>query len=119
MIEQRDPSRADHDKKLLRWRRIIGDYILFFGGLAGLCLLSIILSSCGFPAWRDQVLREVAEGRWQANSGQIGPGGPSSSQSIDFYGSDGRRLGYGRIQGGAVDVYNPDGSRAGYGNVRR
>lgn len=27
-------------------------------------LLTLFLSACGFPAWRDQALCEVAEGRW-------------------------------------------------------
>ena len=82
-----------------------------------LIILCLPLLACGFPAWRDQVLREIAEQRWQVNPAQVGSAG-MPSRSLDFYGPDGRRLGYGRIQGGTIDDYNPDGSRAGSGSLR-
>lgn len=48
-----------------------------------LLLIRGVVSACGFPAWRDQALREVAEGRWLANSEQVPPGS-APSQTIEF-----------------------------------
>lgn len=80
--------------------------------------LAVAVTACGFPAWRDQALRDVAEGRWHVNPEQIPPGG-ASSQTIEFYDSSGRHLGYGKVQGGAVDFFNLDSSRAGFGKGGR
>lgn len=77
-----------------------------------------ILSACTFPAWRDQVLREVAEGRFVFDAARVGAG-PKPRTPIEVFGRDGRRLGYGWVQGGTVELFNADGSRAGYGTVGR
>lgn len=87
--------------------------------LTMLCLMLLLfLSACGFPAWRDQALREVAEGRWHVNPEQVPPGG-TSSQTTEYYDASGRHVGYGKVQGGAVEFFNPDGSRAGFGKAGR
>lgn len=72
------------------------------------------LSACGFPAWRDAALRDVAEGRWHVDPSQV-PAGGAPSQAFEFYNAAGRHLGYGTSSGGSVNVYGPDGSRLGYG----
>jgi hypothetical protein len=77
-----------------------------------------MLSACGFPAWRDQLMRDVVEGRWHAIPSQI-PAGGQGSQTVEFYGAGGRHVGYGVIQGGTVNFYNVDGSRAGTGRIGR
>lgn len=88
--------------------------------LTAVCLLlgALSLSACGFPAWRDQLMRDVVEGRWHAIPSQI-PAGGQGSQTVEFYDAGGRRVRYGVISGGAVNVYGPDGSRAGYGRAGR
>jgi hypothetical protein len=83
-------------------------------GLVALVSLIYLLSGCGFAQWRDQALRDVAEGRWHVIPEQV-PAGGAPSQTIEFYDASGRHLGYGRIQGGGVEFYNMDGSRAGFG----
>lgn len=77
----------------------------------GFCLL---LAACGFPAWRDQALREVTEGRWHVNPEQVPPGS-APSQTIEFYDASGKHVGYGKVQGGTVEFFNTDSSRAGFG----
>jgi len=81
-------------------------------------LLIPFLSACGFPAWRDQALREVAEGRWHVNPEQIPPGS-APSQTIEFYDASGKHVGYGKVQGGTAEFFNADGSRTGFGKVGR
>lgn len=81
----------------------------------GFCLL---LAACGFPAWRDQALRDVAEGRWHVNPEQI-PHGSAPSQTVEFYDAGGRHLGYGKVQGGSIELFNASGVRAGYGRLSR
>lgn len=76
--------------------------------------LSLFFSACGFPAWRDQALRDVAEGRWHVNPEQVPPGS-APSQTIEFYDASGRHLGYGMNRGGSVEFFNTDSSRAGFG----
>ena len=77
-----------------------------------------MLSVCGFPAWRDQVMRDLMEGRLKIDYSRVGSGG-SPSQTIEFYDAGGKHIGYGVIRGGTVDVYKANGSRAGYGSVTR
>lgn len=88
-------------------------------GLLALVFLIYLLSGCGFAQWRDQTLREVAEGRWHVDPGQVPPSGAGPSQTTEFYNAGGRHLGYGKVQGGGVEFYNVDGSRAGFGRVGR
>lgn len=78
----------------------------------------VSLSACGFPAWRDQALREVAEGRWHVNPEQVPPGS-APSQTIEFYDAGGKHLGYGKVQGGTAEFFNADGSRVGFSKVGR
>lgn len=86
-------------------------------GLLALAFLIYLLSGCGFAQWRDQALRDVAEGRWHVIPEQV-QGGAEPSQTIEFYDAGGRRLGYGKVQGGTVELFNADSSRAGYGQRR-
>jgi hypothetical protein len=90
---------------------------------AALTILSLILivslSACGFPAWRDQTLRDVAEGRSHLDLTQVPPSGSGPSQTIEFRDASGRSMGYGRVQGGTVEFFNPDSSRSGSGKVGR
>lgn len=79
---------------------------------------ALLLSSCTFPSWRDQVLRDVTEGRWKAIDAEIPPSAPSS-RIIEFYDAGGRHVGYGVFRGESADFYNADGSRAGYGRGGR
>lgn len=95
-----DPSMAEAD-----CRRAVR-YILLTG--------FVLLSACGFPAWRNHALREVAEGRWHVNPEQV-QGGAGLSQTIEFYDAGGRHIGYGKVQGGTIEFFNVDSSRAGYG----
>ncbi|MDE2181012.1 MAG: hypothetical protein KGJ40_09230 [candidate division NC10 bacterium] len=81
-------------------------------------LLTFFLSACGFPAWRDQALCDVAEGRWHVNPEQVPPGS-APSQTIEFYDTGGKHVGYGKVQGGTAEFFNADGSRAGFGKVGR
>lgn len=86
--------------------------------LLAAALLPLFLSACSFPAWRDQALRDVAEGRWHVNPEQVPPGtGPS--QTIEVYDAGGKHVGYGKVQGGTAEFFNVDGSRAGSGKVGR
>jgi hypothetical protein len=40
------------------------------------CLAVLLsLSACGFPAWRDNLMKDLVEGRWHANPSQIPAGG--------------------------------------------
>lgn len=78
-------------------------------------VLLIGLTACGFPALRDQTRCEVAEGRWHVDPAQVPPSGSGPSQTIEFRDAAGRNVGYGRVQGGTVNIYGPDGSRVGYG----
>ena len=82
-------------------------------------LLLVILSlvACTFPAWRDQVMRDLMEGRLKIDYSRVGSGG-SPSQTIEFYDAGGKHVGYGVYRGGTLDIYNADGSRAGYGSTR-
>lgn len=87
--------------------------------LTMLCLIFIVsLSACGFPEWRDQTLREVAEGWWHVDSAQV-PASSAPSQTIEFYDASGKHVGYGKVQGGTAEYFNADGSRAGFGRVGR
>ena len=74
------------------------------------------LSACGFPAWRDQVMRDLMEGR--IHPSETGGGSMTPSQTIEFYDAGGKHVGYGVYRGGTLDIYNADGSRAGYGSTR-
>ncbi|MBI2884185.1 MAG: DUF4236 domain-containing protein [Candidatus Methylomirabilis oxyfera] len=96
-------------------RHRVGFWLL---AAVGLILLILWLSACGFPAWRDQALRDVAEGRWHVDPAQV-PASGTSSQTIEFRDASGRNVGYGRVQGGTVEFFNPDSSRAGFGKVGR
>lgn len=87
-------------------------------GFVPLLLIGMVASACGFPAWRDQALREVAEGRWHVNPEQVPPGS-APSQTIEFFDAGGRHLGYGKVQGGTVEFFNADSSRAGFGRLGR
>lgn len=91
---------------------------LIVAAILGLLLLAWVLAGCGFAQWRDQTLREVAEGRWRVNPEQVpaGPGMPS--QTIEFRDVGGRNVGYGKVQGGSVEFFNADSSRAGFGKGR-
>ena len=85
----------------------------------GMMVLDVVLLvgliACGFPAWRDQVLRELTEGRRShLNPAQVPPGS-ASSHTTEFFDASGRHLGYGVNRGGSVEFFNPDGSRAGFG----
>ena len=84
-------------------------------GVAILLLMS--LTACGFPAWRDQVYRDVMAGRLQVDPAQVAPSG-QPSQTIEFYDVSGRHTDYGKVQGGTVDLFNADSSRAGFGKGR-
>jgi hypothetical protein len=84
----------------------------------GLILLTLWLSGCGFPARRDQTLRDVAEARWHVDPAQVSPG-RASSQTIEFFDASGRHTGYGILRGGTIERFNIDGSRAGFGRSRR
>jgi len=86
--------------------------------LALVVLTALPLSSCGFPAWRDQVMRDLMEGRLKIDYSRIGPSG-APSQTVEFYDAGGQHVGYGVSQGGTVNFYNVDGSRAGYGRIGR
>jgi hypothetical protein len=81
-------------------------------------LLTLFLSSCGFPAWRNQALREVAEGRWRVDPEQV-PLGSAPSQTIEVFDASGRHVGYGKVQGGTVEFFNANSSRAGFGRLGR
>lgn len=85
--------------------------------LLALMILFCWLSGCGFPAWRDQVLRDVAEGRWRVDPARV-PSGDASSQIVELYDVGVRYVGYGKVQGGSVEIFNPDGSRTGFGRGR-
>lgn len=79
-----------------------------------LAVMVCLLAGCGFPAWRDQALHDVAEGRWRSVDSGIGPSG-QLSQTTDFYDASGKYVGYGKVQGGTVEFFNADSSRAGFG----
>ena len=69
-------------------------------------------SACtSFPAWRDQALRDATEG--QGRVGGSVPSGPS--RTVECYDAAGKHLGYSVTSGGTVNVYGPDGGRLGYG----
>jgi len=87
--------------------------------LARLFLLTplFFLSACGFPAWRDQVMRDLMEGR--IHPSETGGGGGTPSQTIEFYDAGGKHIGYGVYRGGTLDIYKADGTRAGYGSTKR
>jgi len=80
-----------------------------------LIMLTLWLSGCGFAQWRDQTLRDVAEGRRHVDPAQVPPSGSGPSATTEFYGPGGQHLGYGVTSGGTVNVYGPDGSRLGSG----
>ena len=87
-------------------------------GLLALAFLIYLLAGCGFAQWRDQALREVAEGRWHVNPEQI-PASGTPSQTIEFRDASGRNVGYGKVQGGTAEFFNADSSRAGFGRTGR
>ncbi|MDE2058882.1 MAG: DUF4236 domain-containing protein [candidate division NC10 bacterium] len=91
---------------------------LIMGLLVALMFLVYLLSGCGFAQWRDQALRDVAEGRWHVNPEQVPPGS-APSQTIEFYDAGGKHVGYGKVQGGTAEFFNTDGSRTGSGKVGR
>jgi plasmid stability protein len=66
------------------------------GRLSVILALGLMLSACGFPTWRDQTLRDVAEGRSHLDVSQIPPSGSGPSQTIEFQDNAGRTVGYGR-----------------------
>ena len=51
-------------------------------------------------------------------AGYVGSGG-QPPQTIELYDAAGRRVGYGKVQGGTVELFNHDSSRAGSGKVGR
>jgi hypothetical protein len=87
--------------------------------LVSVVLTTLLLTSCGFPAWRDQLMRDVVEGRWHANPDQIPAGSGGPSQTVEFYDASGRHVGYRVIRGGSAEFFNAGGSRVGYGRVGR
>lgn len=82
-----------------------------------LILLTPLVCGCTFPAWRDQVYADLMTGRLRLDYGSIGPVG-SRSETVELYGADGRRLGYGRVSGGTLDLYDAGSRRIGYGVIR-
>ncbi len=80
---------------------------------ANLLILMIVLffSGCTFPAWRDQLWRDILEDRWHPSAGTVGEG-LGGSQTIEIYGRGGQHRGYARISGGALNIYRTDGTRA-------
>ena len=86
--------------------------------LSAAALVTLFLSACGFPAWRDQMYRDVMEGRLRVDPATVGPAG-QPSQTIEFYDASGRHTGYGKVQGGTVELFNADSSRAGFGKTGR
>ncbi len=83
--------------------------------LSCFAVITVFLSACGFAQWRDSLMRDVVEGCWHANPGQIPASSSGPSQTVEFYNASGRHVGYGVIGGETVDFYRADGSRAGYG----
>ena len=98
-------------------RRHAGAWLIV--GLLALAFLIYLLSGCGFAQWRDQNLRDVAEGRWHVDPAQVSTSGAGPSQTIEFRDASGRNVGYGRVQGGSIEFFNPDSSRSGFGKVGR
>ncbi|MDE2058749.1 MAG: DUF4236 domain-containing protein [candidate division NC10 bacterium] len=94
-------------------RRHTGAWLIV-GSLA-LAILIYLLSGCGFAAWRDQTLRDVAEGRWHVDPAQVPPSGAGPSQTTEFYDASGRHVGYGVMSDGAMNLYGLEGSRLGSG----
>jgi len=94
------------------YRRVL---VAILTAVAGTCA-----AACTFPAWRDQVMRDLVEGRWHAIPDQVPPGsGPVGSQTIEFYDRAGQHTGYAVIRGGSIEFYNRDGGRAGCGRIGR
>lgn len=83
-----------------------------------LAWLIYVFSGCGFAQWRDQALRDVAEGRWHVDPAQVSTGGPPS-QTIEVYDASGKHVGYSKVQGGTAEFFNADSSRAGFGKIGR
>lgn len=103
-----------------QWRRHDDEYkaIIDSAKRKGLLMVMLLLlSACAFPAWRDQAYQDLLAGRLHLDYSQVSPGGAPSSY-LDFYDRGGRRLGYGVIRGESIDLYGADGSRAGYGRGR-
>jgi len=104
---------------MLTWLRNVSDRCKNWAiGFVSLLLIGVVVSACGFPAWRDQTLRDVTEGRWHVDPAQV-PASGTPSQTIEFRDASGRNVGYGRVQEGSIEFFNPDSSRSGFGKVGR
>ena len=79
--------------------------------------VGMIVTACGFAAWRDHALEDIRTGRYHLSLGITSGGQPSTR--FEVYDAGGRHLGYGTIQGGAAQFYNVDGSRMGTGRIGR
>ncbi len=80
---------------------------------------AVLTENSQIPAesWRDQPLREVAEGRWQVNPEHVPPGGANLCKP-ELYDAHWQHVGYGRIHGGSIELFRADGSRVGFGRGR-
>ena len=83
-------------------------------GFVSLLLIGVVVSACGFPAWRDQVLRDVAEGRSRVDPSNVGIRS-EPVRTIELFNPDGTRAGYGKLQSGRIELFNADSNRAGFG----
>ena len=96
------PNAVIAEQREVEWSVRIVDRVAwaFLPILAGLALAAWMLSGCAAPM----------------------PGyGYSSqpSQTIEFYDSGGRSVGYGKVQGGNIELFNPNSSRSGFGKMGR
>jgi hypothetical protein len=98
----------------------------------------LLVSACGFAAWRDRTYQQLMDGTLHLDASQIAPRG-GGSQTVEFCDRGGQHVGYGRVSGGTIELYdsgsrhigygvigsgsvnfyNADGSRAGYGRIGR
>ena len=113
---RKDVSLPQQEPPTTPVQRHAGRWILL--GVLALLLVAWFLAGCGFTDWRDQMYRDVMEGRFRVDPSQVGSGG-QPSQTIEFYDAAGRHTGYGKVQGGTVELFNADSSRAGFGKVGR
>ena len=113
MMSTRNPQEKHHVVKNLSLLNSLT--IATFSAAA---LLTLFLSACGFPAWRDQMMQDVMERRLRVDPATVGPAG-QPSQTIEFYDASGRHTGYGKVQGGTVELFNADSSRTGFGKTGR
>lgn len=83
-------------------------------GFVSLLLIGVVVSACGFPTWRDQVLRDMAEGRSRVDPSNVGTRS-EPVRTIELFNPDGTQAGYGKLQGGRIELFNADSSRVGFG----